>query len=152
MQPWDFSGASVQAIALAPPGSGAGTLRAYGFGRYNATEIDYRLRSLDESLVRQYRCISGVPTILCGQTPTGSTCFGDSGGGLIVPGAPSRLIAVTSFVVADGDGVADCDLGEANGYTDLTSPAISAWLAGDGAPAAGTAGRRQGDDRWPATR
>jgi hypothetical protein len=131
-QPFDFGGSAVAAIAPASPDSAAGVLRVYGWGYSNATSLDGHLRSLDQTIVRAYRCGGGTPAMLCGEAPTGATCFGDSGGGLITP--DRRLAGVESIIVDDNDGDADCDAGENTGYVDIAAPAIALWLAGTAAP------------------
>jgi hypothetical protein len=132
-QPLDVSGSAV--LPIAPASAAASPARVYGWGRSTATTRDDRLHSLNQTLVRAFRCVNGVPAMLCGLTPTGATCFGDSGGGLVIEGAPPRLVGVDSIGVADDD--VDCDLGERTGYTDITAPAIASWLAGNGAPPRG---------------
>jgi hypothetical protein len=124
--PFDISGAAVRPIAVAS--APASPARVYGWGQTSETTRDDRLHSLTQGLVRAYRCVNGVPAMLCGQTLSGATCFGDSGSGLVIPGAPPRLLGVESLIV--GDDQADCDVGERTGYIDVTAPAIAAWLAG----------------------
>ena len=133
--PFDLSGAAVRAIPLGPAGAATGPVRVYGWGRSTPTTRDDRLHSLDHTLVRPYRCLNGVPALLCGQSATGATCFGDSGGGLVVPGPPAKLVGVESVIVGDDD--AECGLGERTGYIDVTAPAIAEWLAGNTAPPPG---------------
>jgi hypothetical protein len=134
-QPFDVTGSAVRAIPLAAPSDVTGAVRVYGWGRSTATTRDDKLHSLNQSLVRMYRCANGAPAMRCGLTGSGATCFGDSGGGLIVPGPPARLIGVDSIGVDDGN--VDCDLGERTGYIDITAPAIFQWLAGSNTPPLG---------------
>jgi hypothetical protein len=131
--PFDVSGAAVRPIA--PATAPASAVRVYGWGQTGETSRDDRLHSLNQSLVRAFRCLNGVPATLCGQTPTGATCFGDSGGGLVIPTSPPQLLGVDSIGVADVD--VGCDLGERTGYVDVTAPTIASWLAGDTRPAPG---------------
>ncbi len=128
--PFDVSGAAVRPIGLASAPASPG--RVYGWGQTSETARDDRLHSLDQGLVRAYRCVSGVPAMLCGQTLSGATCFGDSGGGLVAGG---KLVGVESIIVDDDE--ADCDPGERTGYIDVTAPAIASWLAGDPNPPIG---------------
>jgi hypothetical protein len=130
-QPFDVSGAAVRPIGLAAAAA-TGTARLYGFGRYNvAQNVDGKLRALDQGILRASYCGPGDPARSCGYTTGGAACFGDSGGGLL---SGAGLAGVSSYLHADGDDEADCDLGEVTGYTDLTAPAIAQWLAGNGAP------------------
>jgi hypothetical protein len=130
-QPFDVSGASVRPVALAAA-SATGPLRVYGWGNSTQTSLDGQLHSLTQTGLRPFYCVSGAPAMLCGQAPTGATCFGDSGSGLIAPGR--GLVGVGSIIIADTDGSADCDAGESTGYIDVTAPAIALWLAGNPAP------------------
>lgn len=131
--PFDVTGPSVRAIPLAAAATGSG--RVYGWGGSASTGGDDRLHSLDQTLVRTYRCVNGVPAMLCGLSGSGATCFGDSGGGLVTPTVPARLIGVDSIGVGEHD--VDCDPGERTGYVDLTAPAITTWLAGSPTPPLG---------------
>jgi hypothetical protein len=130
--PFDFSGTAVRPIA--PASTPASPARVYGWGQTSGTTRDDRHHSIDQGLVRAYRCVNGAPAMLCAQAPSGATCFGDSGSGLVV-GSPPRLLGVESIIVDDGE--ADCGLGERTGYIDVTAPAIAAWLAGSSSPPRG---------------
>ena len=75
--PFDFGGTAVRPIA--PASTPASPARVYGWGQTSGTSRVDRLHSLDQGLVRAYRCVNGVPAMLCAQAPSGATCFGDSG-------------------------------------------------------------------------
>lgn len=130
--PLDFSGAAVAPISLvalgaAPPVSAHVTL--YGFGHVNVSGPDGFEHALAQKITPAYGCYSGIPSIICARTPTGTACPGDSGGGLVVLGPKPVLVAVDNYSYGP-----NCTAGDRNAYTDLASPEIALWLAGEAAP------------------
>lgn len=129
--PLDFSRPGVQPIAVVPenglPPLGSPT-EFFGWGLTSAESFDRREHSLDQSLIRQWRCGGGYPATICAQSPTGTTCKGDSGGGLVSATTPPVLLGVASFTITG------CPLAQPDGYTNLASPEIHRWLLGDENP------------------
>jgi hypothetical protein len=131
---FDLSGPAVKAIDVVGVGGTpalGSTVRLYGWGRTSESGASDGLeRKLDFGVVRRYECAPGVPSLFCVTTPTGDACSGDSGGGSIVPGTTPLLVAVNSFSL----GSTGCVAGGRNGQTDLASPEIADWMAGDDSP------------------
>lgn len=130
--PLDLSRPGVQPIAVVPenglPPLGSPTL-FFGWGMTGPESFDRREHSLEQRLVRQWKCGGGKPTTICVQSPTASaTCHGDSGGGLFLPTTPPLLIGVDSF------GTTGCPPGFPDGFTDMSSPEMHQWLLGNENP------------------
>ncbi|HET7509735.1 MAG TPA: serine protease [Solirubrobacterales bacterium] len=129
--PLDFSRPGVQPIAVVPDGGlpplGSPT-EFFGWGLTSPDGFDRREHSLDQSLTRQWECGGGYPATICAQSPIGTTCKGDSGGGLVSATTPPVLLGVASFTITG------CPLAQPDGYTNLASPEIHRWLFGDENP------------------
>ncbi len=129
--PLDFSRPGVQPIAVVPenglPPLGSPT-EFFGWGLTSPESFDRREHSLGQSLIRQWRCGGGYPATICAQSPAGTTCKGDSGGGLVSATNPPLLLGVASFTITG------CPLAKPDGYTNLASPEIHRWLLGDENP------------------
>jgi len=129
--PLDFSRPGVQPIAVVPEGGlpplGSPT-QFFGWGLTSPDSFDRREHSLGQSLTRQWRCGGGYSATICAQSPVGTTCKGDSGGGLVSATTPPLLLGVASFTVTG------CPLAQPDGYTNLASPEIHRWLLGDENP------------------
>jgi hypothetical protein len=138
---FDLSGPGVQAIPIvgqnAGPALGATTL-SVGWGESaNTGAVDYHERALLQTSYRQRDCNSGIPSTLCSRSETGALCPGDSGSGLVSTGGPLVLLGVNDFVDAPAE--APCQVGSLSGATNLASPEIQQWLAGNEAPPQGPA-------------
>jgi hypothetical protein len=129
--PFDVSGAAVRPIELAPAGSAVPTARVWGWGQTTPGSTDGKLYSLTQSIVRSFHCADGWPAITCGQSPSGSTCPGDSGSGLVAPTSPPRLLGVDSYGLGAGG---ECAAGRYTGWIDVTAPANSAFINGSDTP------------------
>jgi hypothetical protein len=134
--PLNLSPAGVRAIPIvaenAAPALGT-LLRTVGFGvTDNTNPPDLHDRSLVQGLVRQRQCNAGLPSTLCSHSETGALCPGDSGSGLTSTTNPPILVGVNDFVTAPPD--AACQVGSLSGATNLASPEIHQWLAGNEAP------------------
>ena len=135
--PLDISGPSVAPIAVVTatkPLSIASPVALYGWGQIADGKSDNAEHYLPEKTIRVYDCDSGRAAIFCAQTPAGTACHGDSGGGLVAPGAKPVLVGVFSRFQGPS-----CAAGNKNIYVDLTSPEIARWL--HGAPVATLAPR-----------
>jgi hypothetical protein len=129
--PFSFSGAAVREIGLAPAGTplpeGTGVALT-GFGqREAAPESNETLNLLDTSLVSSTDCGGGASALfLCTKSSTGSTCFGDSGSGLILPGTPVTLIGlVDRLEPRTGE---PCAANSVDAFVNLTAPAIQKFI------------------------
>ncbi|HEX4519645.1 MAG TPA: trypsin-like serine protease [Gaiellaceae bacterium] len=125
-RPLNLSGTEVRAVALPPDGaprpSGTGFLLA-GFGREHATrESSSALNEMSSGLVRFPNCSS--TRTLCGISLTSSSCSGDSGAGLVVPGATPTLdgILVTGT----------CMRGLISSYVDVAAKPVLGFVEGSG--------------------
>ena len=131
--PFVFGGASVASIPVIDTGQEpvlGSSLRLVGWGQVRYEHADGAEHYLDQTRTQPWDCSSGAPTILCAVSRTGSPCSGDSGGGL-VQGTPPTLVAVMNFTDASET---PCMPGEPSGYTDLATPEVEDWLAGDPDP------------------
>jgi V8-like Glu-specific endopeptidase len=104
-----------------------------GWGQSTPNATDDHEHYLTDTLLSPWRCISGRPSTLCAVSSTGDSCPGDSGSGLVLPGAAPDLIGVLDFGYIGSAG--ECQAGDASGFTDLASPEIVQWLAGSDTPA-----------------
>jgi hypothetical protein len=132
--PYDLTEAGIAAIGLvdengAPPvGS---TVKIFGWGQIEDGHVDGRLHNLDQGLLEQWWCTTGVPSILCAWSGGGAPCAGDSGGGLVTASDPPFLIGISNMVIAPSS---PCAAGNLTVYTDLSTPEIHSWLAGTATP------------------
>ncbi len=128
--PLDLSGPYVQPIKLTSATTAPGSaVRLYGYGA-NANDggtvsVDGQQRYLDSFTTRSYACADGKPSLLCGFSPLGASCRGDSGGGLVTSGPAPVLVGLSSF--SQGE---PCAAYRLSGYTDLGAPEIANWVAG----------------------
>jgi Trypsin len=117
---------AVKPIALAQAGSlfQEGTpVHLTGFGQQNpGGGLDGKLYSIGLILGESHECGREADAVfLCASTPEGSVCFGDSGGGLTVPGAPAFLAGVTNTVqVFKGE----CFEGAVASFANVAAPEI----------------------------
>ena len=121
------------AVAQTAPATGTG-VRVVGFGQSGPGELDYRERTLDTTLLPDFACYQGVPSMLCMRSTSGATCPGDSGSGIVTQTTPPTLVAVLDH------GEFGCVIGDRGGAANVTSPEIAAWLAGSAAPPLGPRG------------
>lgn len=134
--PFTFDGPGVQPIQVVGESQSlpiGGVLRGFGFGLSSdagGLGVD---RYLDLQLLRPWTCASGIPSVLCAFSESGSACHGDSGGGLTTTSSPGVLVGVTSTVFVP-IGKPECAPGYLNTWTDLASPEIHQWLEGNGQP------------------
>lgn len=128
--PFDLSTGSVESISLAEPGTDPpGSLSYYGWGDIAPGVTSAEERRLDLTSMPEWRCPShfqGLPSFACMQPTDGGVCPGDSGSG-VVGGNPPRLFATISVTPSE---YAPCTAGVVVGGSDLTSPAINAFLRG----------------------
>lgn len=120
--------ADVQPISLTPAGTllQEGTaVNVTGFGEENASteELSGELNSTGMTLGYSRECGGEADALfLCASTPDGSLCFGDSGSGLTLPGAPVALVGVADTVqVIDGK---PCLAGSIGGFVNVAAPEI----------------------------
>jgi secreted trypsin-like serine protease/uncharacterized membrane protein YphA (DoxX/SURF4 family) len=137
--PFDFSGPSVEPIALASstlgPGSPA-TVTGWGSqtGGWLSGEWTYDgyLHSLGETVSSWDACESNggpVPfTDFCATSSQGEACHGDSGGGLVVLGSTPELVGIDSI------GNVFCQAGGADEYVNVAMPEIRDFLEGSSSP------------------
>ncbi|HMJ03494.1 MAG TPA: trypsin-like serine protease [Conexibacter sp.] len=127
---------TAQAIPLAAgPSPAVGTAASLtGFGRQAAGGVpDGQLYEVGTGVVNPMICGGANNAILlCVSSSVGSACQGDSGGPMTV-GTPAMLVGVTSFVTLSGPS-GECGVASLNGYTNVTAPEISAFIAGDDSP------------------
>lgn len=111
-------------------------LRLIGWGETvtGGGSSDKRLHTLDLTQQPGWTCDSGRSSLLCGVPPlNSSTCYGDSGSGIVTPAAAPQLAAVHT-----GQATAPpCQLNGVSRAVDIASPEIRRWLdAGDTPPIA----------------
>jgi secreted trypsin-like serine protease len=131
-QPLNLTRTAVKSIAIVGEGDepALGTaVRVFGWGQVSPGIADGHEHSLEQTIVHQWWCASGVPSMLCARSTSGATCPGDSGSGLVV-GEQPLLVGVDEI----GVGSADCAAGDRSGYIDLATAEISTWLAGSEDP------------------
>jgi hypothetical protein len=131
------AGTTASAIGLAAAGStlaeGA-QVRLAGFGRQDAgEEPDGLLYSLGMSVAYSRQCGGEADALyVCADAASGSACEGDSGGGLIDPGATSTLVGVVDTVeVLSGE---SCGDGALAAFANVAAPEIGDFIAGSEAP------------------
>jgi hypothetical protein len=134
--PFDFSTPYVQPIQIAPrriePTSNVGF---FGWGDIAPEGFSPEEHRLEVTPIRQWQCpteLQGDPSFSCLRSAVGSSCPGDSGAG-VVEGEPPQLLVSVSL--------GPCTLGGLTSGTDLTSPEIRDWLAGDPNPPRAPEGR-----------
>jgi hypothetical protein len=112
------------------PGS---QLRLFGWGDTvtGGGSSDKRLHVLDITQNPGWSCDSGRPSLLCGTPPpNSSTCYGDSGSGVVTLTPVPLLAAVHS----GQSGPRACQLDGTSRDIDLASPEIHEWVSGSDAP------------------
>lgn len=130
---------AVAAIALPSSSSNpieGTTATVTGFGEENplTKEINGNLYSLAVTLDPSSRCGGEADALLlCAINTGGSTCNGDSGGGLFQsPGAMTTLIGlVDTGQVIDGE---PCRANSIDGFVNVTAPEIRDFIEGDEVP------------------
>jgi hypothetical protein len=122
------------AVAQTAPATGS-AVRVVGFGQFDPDMLDFRERVLETRIWPDIGCYAGIPAVLCIQTASGAVCPGDSGSGVVTQTTPPTLVAVVDISV---EGV--CAVSTRGGVANLTSPEISAWLAGSATPPLGPRG------------
>jgi hypothetical protein len=110
----------VVADSFPPPTVG---LRLYGYGSPNTGE----LRGIAVTLAERWAC-SDTALFVCGSSPDGSACPGDSGGGVVTAQTPPVLVAVHSV------GASPCQVSGYNGHADVTAPEVRRFVNGEGSP------------------
>jgi hypothetical protein len=141
-RPFDFGKPGVRPIAVVPERGQlpfGGLARLYGWGMVEEGRSDGHEHSLLVSVLRQRECAGGMASTLCAQSGTGSSCKGDSGGGLVTTDASPVLVGVLSF------GPVGCFPGKVGGYADMASPELHSWLLGN--ESAPLAPRQESDPR-----
>jgi hypothetical protein len=149
--PLSLSGPNARAIALAASGSAVGpgaALRVTGYGQSSPARPDGKLRALGVTAISDDDCRAIQPgtsaVVLCAFAPSGSACFGDSGGALTsAAGGATRQVGIVSYVATAG-----CS--GPSGFTDVAAPEVRAFI--DGAAVIPVAPRQRafGFIRWPA--
>ena len=147
--PLNFGGGAVEPIALAPSGSdfAAGTaVHLTGFGQREAgteSSLNETLYSLTTKLVSSSECGVEAGPFLCTTTSDGTTCTGDSGSGLTLPGAPATLIGLVDR--AEPSSGETCAAGSKDAFVNLADPGIRQFIgtipSGEGAPQAPSSGQ-----------
>jgi hypothetical protein len=135
----DFSTPNVQPIALPPsvgpvdgePIAVGPAVHVVGYGQQAVGKVDNNLYAEDETVIDPDNCSALAPTAvsICSSTPTGTTCHGDSGGGLVTMLPTPVLVGVVS-----GGPSAGCAVGEPTTYTNLTAPENRQFVAGNDTP------------------
>jgi V8-like Glu-specific endopeptidase len=125
--PLDFSGPTVQPLALADPGTVVApgrNVRVTGFGITAAKAGDYgRLRSATvDAVIGGSACSNNAPgAFLCTQGTNKGACSGDSGGtATIGSGAARRVIGVTD--------IADSNCRGLNFFANVAAPEIRTFI------------------------
>ena len=134
-----FGGGSVAPIALAPASATTpdGTeLKVTGFGQHAAsaeTKPNAKLYSLNTTLVPNTECGGQQPGLfLCAKSSAGSTCFGDSGSGLTLPGAHPTLVGLVDRVEpATGE---TCQASSVDAFVNVNAPAVRDFIEGKAQP------------------
>jgi len=127
-------GAAVQAIgrAAGAPAEGASLIET-GFGEQLPPEpANGKLYSLGMTLAYSRECGGDYNAVFaCAGDAAGAVCFGDSGSGLTVPGAPTQLLGVTDTT---SGGEEPCRRGTLGGFADVAAAEIGDFLAGSSSP------------------
>jgi secreted trypsin-like serine protease len=97
-----------------------------GYGAQSSTEQSGKLYSLSTKLIAGSECGGEAGAFLCASTPTGSTCFGDSGSGLTLPGVTPKLIGIVDTLEPLGGEA--CTAGAKNAFVNLTNSAIREFI------------------------
>jgi hypothetical protein len=127
----------VSMIGLPSPGASPAegeSVVLSGFGGENplTAERDGNLYSLGETLGFSRECGGDANAVfLCGSTPAGSACDGDSGGGLLA-GNPQRLVGIIDTVALVEK--QECAAGADNGFANVTAPEILDFAEGSESP------------------
>jgi Trypsin len=132
--PFDLGRPGVRSIAIVGQNGGLAVgspVRLFGWGLVAPGVADGHEHSLEQTLLYRWQCTSGIPSMLCARTSSGSACPGDSGGGLVTTGVPPVLLGVDNIGIGSLSG---CTAGDRDGYADLATPEISQWLAGNETP------------------
>ncbi len=131
----NLAGTAARAISVASADSRpteSSQVQLSGFGQ-QSTYFDPsgKLYSLGMRLGASSACGGEADALfLCASAPTGSACGGDSGSGLTTAGGTPALIGILSTIeVISGE---QCDHDAYNGFTDLTAPEISDFVASEG--------------------
>lgn len=123
----------VQAVAIVPKGQEPATgssVTFYGWGESSPGYVDGDEHELTQTVTPPWDCPIGRASTLCAISEQGDSCTGDSGSGLIAyDGTSPELVAVLNLDVSPAD--EECTSGAITGYTDLASPEVAQWLAGD---------------------
>lgn len=134
--PFDLSTPYVQPISIANSEARPHhNVRFFGWGDIAPETFSSDEHQLELTPLRQWQCpaeLQGDPSFSCLRSATGSSCPGDSGSG-VVGGNPPHLFVSMSL--------GSCTPGGIIGGTDLTSPEIRAWLAGNPEPPRAPEGR-----------
>jgi hypothetical protein len=130
-KPLDLSGPNAKPIALAgapvPPGT---PVNVSGYGQQDESRPpDGPLYATTLTTTSDDDCRGWLnntsPVVVCAQSPTSTTCHGDSGGALTTTGSAPVVLGIVSF------GPTVCGQGPA-GFVDVTAPEVRAFI--DGAP------------------
>jgi trypsin len=132
-RPLAFNG-SVGAIAPAEVGAGPalGTvLHGSGWGVQSADDAeDGWEHGIADMVVRApSTCAPGSGGMLCVQSASGDSCYGDSGGPVV--NAAGVQVATISYGISNA-----CSPNAVDGVVDLSAPAIGLWLRGNDSPPA----------------
>jgi Trypsin len=143
-QPLDVSGRDVQAIRLArtntrfPVGQ---TVRLAAFGRESeARPPDGTLQDMEAKVSPRGVCglpsFQGVPTLLafnsielCARSPSSTSCYADSGAGLVSAGPRPVLLGIL-----DGSPFGGCAVGQETQFAFVAVPEIGWFLRGNAHP------------------
>lgn len=128
-------GPGIQTIALPPANASLQTgesAQLFGFGQEAPPDQpDGHLYELGLALGDQSQCSndgSDDAVWICASAPAGAPCYGDSGGGLVVPGATPVLVGVAVWVHQG------CPAGSVSGFANLLAPEIGDFVRGDDQP------------------
>jgi hypothetical protein len=129
---------TVNAITLAslgvyPPGGTALELTGFGEQNPNTKELNGKLYSLGMALEPSQICGGeNDAVIICASSLTGSSCSGDSGSALTLPGAiPMLLGVVNSGAVVAGQ---KCTVGSRHSFANVAAPEIQDFIDGGESP------------------
>jgi hypothetical protein len=118
----------VSAGTLLPEGT---AVNLTGFGQeIPDVRSDGELHSLGMTLDYSRECGGEANALfLCASAPTGSACYGDSGGALTLSGSPVTIAGVADTTeVIDGE---PCTDGSIGGFVNVAAPEISDFIWGD---------------------
>jgi Trypsin len=126
-------GQLVQPVALPAPNASlqpgqVAQLAGFGLEDPAAIAASGWLNEIDLTLGDPAHCGSANAVWICATSPTGAACLGDSGGGLVLPGAAPTLVGVTVSVELG------CPAGGSTGFTNLLAPEIGDFVRGSDAP------------------